>query len=389
MTEQFRIIYIIDRLGMGGAERLMVPILKHLDKKHFLPRVCFLQNQSDSSIAEKIRELGISVDFIPVRRLRNPSNIPRLIKYLRQYHADLVHTQLEFSDILGNIASKILRLPSVCTVHTLPPHEKRIRAKLRQRLFWLSHRIFCNRVIAVSEGARKYYLNISKNQPGKVKTIYNGIDPDRFITIEKSKQIKLRRELGIAEDASILITVAVLRPQKGLQYLIDALPAIIKAIPNVYYLVVGSGDYKTALVEMAENAGLKKRIIFSGMRSDIPELLSIADVFVLPTLTEALPTVLMEAMAARKPIIASDVGGVPEIISDKENGFLLPPKDPAKLAEACIELVTAPDLRKKMGDAGWKTVNKIFNIRRQVKQLEILYDELLALNGKKNEIGGC
>ena len=137
------------------------------------------------------------------------------------------------------------------------------------------------------------------------------------------ERAKVRAELGIPSDANLLTSVAVLRPQKGIQYMIRALSAILASIPNTYYLVVGDGSHRNFLMEEVNTSNLGNRVIFTGMRKDVARLLSASDVFVLPTLTEALPTVLAEAMAARLPIVASRVGGIPEMITTGQNGCLV------------------------------------------------------------------
>jgi len=173
-----------------------------------------------------------------------------------------------------------------------------------------------------------------------------------------------------------------LRPQKGVQFMIRALPAILASNPNTYYLIVGSGSHQNALLEEVDKAGVKNRVIFAGMRKDIARLLVASDIFVLPTLTEALPTVLAEAMAAKLPIIASRVGGVPEMVTDGQNGCLVEPQDVDSLANACIGLLANAENRATMSAEGWKIVNQKFNIERQVDQLRELYFDQLRAYGK-------
>ena len=382
-ARQYKIAYLIDGLSMGGAERLMVPILKHLSRDHFEPYVCALQSKEGNPLAEEIRGLGIPVECLYIKRLRDPGAIPRLMQYLRLISADLVHTQLEAANILGNISAKLLRLPSVCTIHVMPSLDVKTKTKVHQRVEWFVLRRFCNRVISVSEEARQYHIEISNTSPDHVTTIYNGIDLSAFLNMDHAHERNaVRAELGIAQDANVLVTVAVLRPPKGIQFMIRALPAILASCPNTYYLIVGDGSHHDALREEVSQAGVKERVIFAGMRKDVPRLLAASDVFVLPTLTEALPTVLAEAMAAKLPIVASQVGGIPEMIANGQNGLLLPPEDVKGLAKACTHLLENPEKRLDMGEEGWKTVNRKFSTDRQVEQLQELYLDQLRAYGK-------
>jgi glycosyltransferase involved in cell wall biosynthesis len=382
-ARKYRIAYLIDGLSMGGAERLMGPILQHLSRAHFDPYVCAMQSKDGNLLADEIRALGVPVECLDIKRLRDLDAIPRLNKYLKRVGADLVHTQLEAANILGNLSAKFLRLPSLCTIHVMPSLDVKTRTKLHQRVEWFVLRHFCNRVISVSEEARAYHIQISGSSPEQVTTIYNGIDLSAFVSMDDAKEREaVRLELNIPQDANVLVTVAVLRPPKGIQFMIRALPKVLTPHPNTYYLIVGDGPHHDALIDEADKAGVSKQVIFAGMRKDVPRLLAASDVFVLPSLTEALPTVLAEAMAARLPVIASRVGGIPEMIANGQNGLLVEPEDPASLSHACIRLLDYPNERPTMGAAGWKIVNQKFSIERQVAQLMELYLEQLQHDRK-------
>jgi glycosyltransferase involved in cell wall biosynthesis len=382
-SRKYKIAYVIDGLSMGGAERLMVPILKHLSRPNFDAYVCALQSKDGNLMADEIRALGIPVSCLEIKQLRDWNALPRLIKYLNENEVDLVHTQLEFANILGNIAARFLRLPSVCTIHVMPSLDVKAKSKLHQKLEWFVLNHFCERVISVSEEAREYHLQISGAVTSRVSTIYNGIDLSNFLSLDRElERVEVRTELSIPSDANLLTTVAVLRPQKGIEYMIRALPAVLASNPNTYYLVVGDGPHRNLLVEEANKSNVGNRVIFTGMRKDVARLLSASDVFVLPTLTEALPTVLAEAMAAKLPIVASRVGGVPEMITDGQNGYLVEPEDVKSLAQACIDLLVSPEKRTAMSAEGWKIVNQKFNIEKQVDQLEVLYLDQLHAHGK-------
>ncbi|HET6823523.1 MAG TPA: glycosyltransferase [Anaerolineales bacterium] len=382
-VQKYRIAFLIDGLSMGGAERLMVPILKHLSRAHFEPYVCAMQTKDGNPMADEIRALGVPVECLNIKHLRELDAIPRLTSYLKSTQADLVHTQLEAANILGNISAKLLRLPSVCTIHVMPSLDVKTKTKLHQKVEWFTLRHFCDRVIAVSEEARQYHVTISGAPNGQVKTIYNGIDLTTFSNMDLAQERRqIRAELGIPPEADVLVTVAVLRPPKGIQFLIRAMPAILASHSKAYYLIVGSGSHRDALVEEVSRAGVNERVIFAGMRKDVPRLLAASDIFVLPTLTEALPTVLAEAMAARLPIIASRVGGIPEMIAEGQNGILIEPEDQESLSRVCIRLLKHQEERAAMGAEGWMIVNQKFSIQRQVEQLKDLYVEQLRAYGK-------
>ena len=382
-VRKYNVAYLIDGLSMGGAERLMVPILKYLSRTDFDPYVCALQSKDGNPMADEIRTLGIPVDCLGIKNLRDLDAIPRLIKYLKHIDADLVHTQLEMANVLGNISAKLLRTPSVCTIHVLPSLDVKTKTKLHQKVEWFVLRHFCNRVISVSEEARQHHIEISGASPHQVRTIYNGIDLSAFLSLDGARErAAVREELGIPLAANVLTTVAVLRPPKGIQFMIRALPAVLASSPDAYYLIVGDGSHRKALMEEASRAGVSERVIFAGMRKDVPRLLAASDVFILPSLTEALPTVLAEAMALRLPIVATRVGGTPEMVTEGENGFLVEPEAVTLLAAACIQLLNDPEKRAAMGSQGWETVQRKFNIQRQVDELKQLYLHQIQAYGK-------
>lgn len=366
---------------MGGAERLTVPFIQNLAKEGFQLRVCVLQERHGNHFARVLAQMGIPVDRVPVKNLRDLTAIPRLVRYLRSHEANLVHTQLEFSNTLGNIAAKLLRLPSLCTLHTIDNFARRSKSRLRQSVMLWSLRNFCDKVITVSEELRKHHLAYGKTAPASVITLYNGIDQSHPVTGTQEKLGKLRAEFGIPQDAPLLLTVAVLREPKGIQYMLEALPQILDAVPETRYLIAGDGSHRNALENISEQLQISNRVIFAGYREDVQDLLSISDVFVLPTLTEALPTVLAEAMSARLPIIASAVGGVPEMVTDQLNGILVPPSDVEKLASACIRLLTNKPEAQQMGEQGLIIAATKFDIQKQAHQLGMVYRELLEAQG--------
>ena len=369
------ILWIIDGLGPGGAESLMVPLLSSLKERNVESRVCVLQVKSGNPIGEELRKLGVPVDLLPIKNLRNPLDLFRLVKYIRQHRPDVIHTQLETSDALGTIAARLLNIPSVSTLHTLEQPSTRKRKRWRNMLRWNSLNMFANRVIAVSEVAHRHYISLGFRSE-KIITLYNGIDIKRFRTEHLPSKTDI---YGLPNDSTVITTVAVLREPKGIQYMLHALPDMINKVPNLYYAVVGDGPYHQNLEQLASSLGIKDRVVFMGYRSNIPEILAASDVFVLPTLVDALPTVLFEAMAAGLPIIVSNVGGVPEIVEDEVNGLLIPPADPASLATACIRLLLDEALCNRLSSAARATVASRFDVGQQAGFLLALYNQMVTI----------
>lgn len=383
MDKNRPIVWMIDSLGPGGAEQLLPTILKRLKDAGFNIRICALQCRLGNPIASELERIGLPVDLVPIPNLRHPLNLFRILYYLRTHRPIIVHTQLEFANVLGTIAAKILGIPTVATLHTLDTFAERKFSLWRLRLRWFVLRIFCDQIIAVSEKTRTYHVQSGKLNSDKVITLYNGVDISRFQNINESQKMKIRQTFNLPLDNPIIITVAVLRELKGVQNMIRALPSIFEQFPNAQYLIVGDGAYGASLRDLASTLGIQDRVTFAGHRTDIPALLACSDLFVLPTLKDALPTVLIEALAAEKPVIASAVDGVPEIIENGVNGLLVPPDDPSSLAKACLQIMKNKEQTKQLILAGSEIVQQRFSIIIQIEKLSKVYEELTTSHGKQ------
>jgi glycosyltransferase involved in cell wall biosynthesis len=231
--------------------------------------------------------------------------------------------------------------------------------------------------VAVSEFARHEYLEDFGLYPSKVVTIHNGIDVERF-RARPGMRAAARSELGIPPSVPLAITVAVLRGPKGIDDMLAAMPAAVERIPDLHYLVVGEGPARHDLERLVSEHGLDDRVIFAGNRSDVPGMLSAADVFVLPSHTEALPTAVAEAMAAGLPVVATRVGGIPEMV-DRDTGILVEPGDRCGLAIAVGDILAASDMGRSLGERGAQRAEQHFEIRRQARQLVSEYRKLIPL----------
>src|SRR5436190_7709583 len=271
MDNKRPVIWMIDGLGPGGAEQLMPTILKHLMQTGLNLRVCALQVKHGNPIGSELERLGLPIDLILIPNLRHPLNLFRILRYLKLHNPELLHTQLEFSDILGTIAAKILRIPTVSTLHTLDVSEETGTATWRLKLRWLILRCFTNQIIAVSEKTRFHHLQVAGLPAAKLVKLYNGVELSRFGRITDEEIVKIKQALNLPSNKRIITTVAVLREPKGIQFMLQAFPTILQKIPNAHYLIVGDGVYKNPLIELVKSLGLQKSVTFAGHRTDIPD----------------------------------------------------------------------------------------------------------------------
>lgn len=376
-TPPLRVLFLIDSLGHGGAEHLLAAYLRHFPDLNVTAEVCALQERSGNPLAEPIRRLGVPVHTLGVTRLRQRDAYPRVGRAVDAAKPDLIHAQLEFATILGGLAAHRRSIPMISTLHTIGKPDPLTREALRFGLEAWALRRFTDRVVAVSEFARRQYLTDLGLSDDRVVTIHNGIEIGRFQSTP-DVGTAARSDLGIPPDVPLAVTVAVLRPPKGIDDMLAAMPEVLECQPDLHYLIVGEGPARHDLERLVSEHGLDERVIFAGNRSDVPRMLAAADVFVLPSHTEALPTAVAEAMAAGLPVVATRVGGIPEMV-DRKTGILVEPGDQHGLALAVGDILAEPDRGRELGERGAQRAEQDFDIRRQTRRLVDEYRQLVPL----------
>jgi glycosyltransferase involved in cell wall biosynthesis len=375
-------LHLIDSLGPGGAEQMLVTNLRRLPALGIDSEVCALQERDGNPIAAEIAALEVPVRTLTIRRLRQRDAYGQVRTAIAAADPDIVHTHLEFADVLGTLAARSLGIPTISTQHVIGTPTPRTKAALRFRLSAWVLRRYGHRVIAVSEGARLDHLETARLAPGRIITIHNGIEVERFATVPPGTRERVRSEFGIAPSAPLIVTVAVLRKPKGIQHALGALALLRRHHPTVRYLVVGDGPHRSALEQLAAEHGLEKTVVFAGSRADVPNMLAAGDIFMLPSLTEALPTVLAEAAAAGLPIVATTVGGIPEMAVHGSSAVLVAPGDEPALTDALSRLISNPRQAAAMGKAGRRIVRERFDVCRQASVLAEEYRHLIATKGR-------
>jgi glycosyltransferase involved in cell wall biosynthesis len=302
---------------------------------------------------------------------------------LKELSIDIVHTHLTRSTLLGILATRRMERTQLCaTVHNVIFHQTRGRMSPRERLMRIAIRTAfprADRIIAVSEEvahAVQFYTGIP---PERITTIPNGIDPERF-RLEESRG-ELRQKLGFPLDRSVVVSIGRLTHQKGYPHLLDAL-ALIPPAERPLALIVGDGPERHALKAKAAAMQLTHDVCFLGIRHDVPALLAAADAFILASLWEGLPLVLLEAMATGLPSVVTPVGENPKVIESGKSGLVVPVADAHALAEALCRLLREPMLRERMGQAARQRFERHFSLRKFVEAHEFLYEEMLTARPK-------
>jgi len=396
VNTHIKVIHIITRLDMGGSAQNTLFTALHHDPQRY--SVCLIKGSTAESamteaetqlVDEKLRtakEQGIEVvDLRPLVRRISPFNDVKafisIFRFLRRLKPDIVHTHTSKAGILGRLAACIARVPIIIHTphgHVFYGHFGRSLSKIFLQMEKLLGRITHHQIGLTPEEGNDY-LRLSVSKPSNTSVIHSGVDIHRFIEGAKQRTRK-SKELGIPADSLVIGYVGWLIPIKGVTHLVNAMARVVEQHPKSILVLVGKGDEKgeeeIKLKEQVERAGLADKVRFLGWRPDVDEIMGCFDIFVLPSLNEGMGRVLVEAMAAGLPIVASRVGGIPDLVKDGRNGLLVPPADASALAKAISDLLAEKKNRNRMGKAG-KKMCRPYSAKAMVEQIDDLYKELL------------
>lgn len=300
---------------------------------------------------EKTR--GVAANLI--RRIRPTM---QLVSLMRRLQTQIVYANGAYSFLAAVGAAKLLRVPIIWIEHnTTLPNSRVLGQMIRQ----------ADHIIAVTNVIRDQFVSLVPKAQTKLTVIYNGVDPDEFRTAD-APSLHARAAFGWSEQNMIVGTVSRLAPEKGVNYFVEAAAIVLREFPTARFLVVGEGEEREKLRTEIERLEIRDWVCLAGFREDVPELLSTMDVFVLASLEEAFPISILEAMAAARPVVATDVGGVREAVIDGETGFVVPPRDAGALARAVSDLLRDDQKRRAFGQAGRTRVVEHFTLAQMAEE---------------------
>lgn len=371
---------LIDSLNWGGAETLLAEYAVGAERAGIEVSVAHLADRPGAH--HRLRDLGIEPALIPVSGLLSRTGRRRVRDHLAAVDPDLVHTHLGHSDVYGGLAARSLGIPAVATLHTMAEPEG-LRERTKERLMGLARRHCAQRVIAVSDALRGAYLARRWDTADRVVTVRNGILGE----VRSGAGARVRSELGISEDDLIVGMVSVLRAGKGHDIAARAVADLRERFPRLRLLVLGTGPDREEISRQLEPLG--DTAVMTGHRDDVLEVIDAMDVLIHPSLIDALPTALIEAMAASTPVIATAVGGIPEIVVPGQTGVLIgPPPTSAGLAAALEPLLADPGLRRSFGEAGRARFIAEFTVDSWMRRLLPVYEDAIAdADGRRRSDG--
>jgi len=371
------IIFVHSFLPVGGAETLRKTVVKEFLKKNVQFRICLIKGGGE--IASELNSFGINIDILGrSNSIYNPFTTVALALYFLRNRPEIVHSSQFNSNFHTRIAARIARVPVViCEEHGLY-FWKDWWHRLLDRL--LVH--WCDKTIAVSEAVKKFNIENIGIPSEKIKVLHNCIDTDMFQSIKQSNFSSIRSELGLLESDFVFGHIGTMRHEKNHDILLKAFADMKKKYP-CKLLLIGDGPLHKEIVKLTKRLGIAADVIFTGIRNDIPSILKALDVFVFPSRNEALGIALLEAMFVGLPVIGTNVGGIPEIISDRETGLLVPNEDCGCLSNAMLELYENATLRGKLGRAAQQYVTENHDPAAYADQMLTMYDEILREKGSR------
>ncbi len=368
------ILFFIQGLQFGGLEKMVCDLAINLKRQK--NEVIFCCYDELGFFHNVLKSQNIQVHYLKRKQgidIHYPFKLASLIKNKK---VDIIHAHNATAWFYAFWASILSKIPLVYT-----EHDRSFPTPLRLKFLHYFFGKYTHAVVAVSKAVKH---NLEKYEHIKnIKVIYNGIDPILFYPPTAEEKILKKKQLGLNADNFVLGNVGRMDYWKNQRILIEILPDLKKVFPNIKLVFVGGGDEEDNLKKLALEKKVENDVLFLGKRCDVNEILKAFDLFVFPSLTEGLPLVVIEAMATGLPIIASPVGGIPELIIDDKNGFLVSPTSKSEIKSAIIKLIENQDLRIKMGQIGRKIFESNFSLPQMVRNYLKIYENLL----ERKELG--
>ncbi|MGA1840810.1 MAG: glycosyltransferase family 4 protein [bacterium] len=362
--------------SIGGTATYLLTLIKHIDQSRLnIQIVC-----NNEEFCNLFKSEGITAHLLEkAGRGRYLKAIRCITRLIRENDIDIlnIHDGGAVS-FIGRVAALITGKITISTIHIYAGEwgKKRLWFVLKEKFFEYITRPLVKKYIAVSNARKEELIRKGINE-SKISVIQNGVDYDLFSNVQNKNKGDFRKEFSINDSDTIIALIGHLGIEKGHIFFLQSAKIILENNNAVRFVVVGDGYLKDELIGKTRDIGIEEHVIFTGFRNDIPNIIKSIDILVLPSINEGMPMVILEAMSASKPVVASNVGGIPEMIVDGETGYLVPPCDINRLAEALIRLVNDPKKMKDFGNAGFKRVKILFTAEQMASKTRDLFESLI------------
>lgn len=372
MAAHIRVLHLLVTTSPGGGPKHVYDLIRHLPRGEF---DVVVTAPRDGVFFDRFCELGVETVELPLGRL-GVRHLPRTIRLMRDEGIDVVHTHGKGAGLFGRLAARALHLPAVHTFHGIHYSSysvsgQRLYLALERRLSRMSHAIIN---VSASQEAEGLALKLFRRDQSVV--VVNGVDLDEMARVVRESPVR-REQLGLTADDFVLGCVSRWDPVKRFEVLLQAARRLTSRIPRLALVLVGGGGEEARIRRLVGETGLQDRVIFTGFLGTPPRVYGALDLYVATSLKEGLPLAPLEAMAAGLAIVATDVPGHRDVIVRGETGLLVPPEDPASLAEAIAMLAADPDWRQQMGRAGRQRVAEQFTVQHMAERTAAVYRHAL------------
>jgi len=366
-----RVLMLTVGFGVGGAEQLILATAPRLSEAGFEVTVAALKGSGP--IARELEACGVRCVTFGGRGRGDVRVLTRLLRFLRAEPVSILHSHLFPANLAARLAGRAAGVPIVITSH----HDTHVWGRPHHRFLERLTAGLSDRVVACSDAVRRYVVECYGLPPGKVVTLRNAIVVPA-LRHDEAARARLRVGLGAGPADRLIGTLGRLEePKKGLSVFLRAASLVLRQCPEARFALVGEGPARRGLERLAAREGVAERTVFAGERRDVIDLLSAFDLFVQPSRWEGFGLTVLEAMAAGRAVVASSVGGIPEIVRDGRDGLLVPPGDALRLADGILRTLGDPDLAARLGRSGRERVEASFGIDGLVRDTAALYHELL------------
>ncbi|MGD8686453.1 MAG: glycosyltransferase family 4 protein [Syntrophobacterales bacterium] len=371
---RIRVLYVVENTSFGGGERGFAQLATGLDQQRFQTA---LAAHPGGVLEEIARRAGIPFFPLDMSRKVNFGTVSKLSRLISDNRIHIVHSMGARADFFARLACRRqLSTAVVCTVAMLV--EGFDVGPLRKTVYKITDRYsarYVTRYITVSRALKDRLVREYGIPPDKISIIYNGVELDQYDSNLYAPE-EARRSLSIRNNYPVIGTIGRLTYQKGFSYFLEAAKRVYLQKKQVQFVIVGDGNEEARLKQLADSLGISNVCTFAGLRFDIAHLLSAFDVFVLSSILEGLPRIVIEAMAMQRPIVASDIDGVREQLRHNETGLLVPPADPKALAKAILSILDDQQKAEHLGRAARKAAEQMFDLRHTLAKVARIYMNL-------------
>ncbi|MGK7905036.1 MAG: glycosyltransferase family 4 protein [Hormoscilla sp.] len=377
------VLHIQKVANIAGSENHLLTLLPRLKESGYEPTMLVLTDRHDhpSSFLNEMQSLGIQTEVMPILGDLNPRLISRLVNFIQQKNYAIVHTHLLHADLYGALAARLAQVQWVISTHH---NDDKFRRHIPWRWAIAWNMKLMDRVICISENVKQFSQKIEQISSNKITVIPYGLNPDSV----KQDRSWLEK-FGWSNDVPVLGIVARLTEQKGHTTLLKAMSEVVRQFPTVQLVIIGDGELRQELQELVNQLSIAQQVYFLGYRENAAGMMAGFDIFVHPSRWEGFGLVFLEAMTASLPIVATQVGSIPEIVRQGETGLLVPVDDPTALAHAICRLLSDRTLARKMGRTGRDRLEKNFTVAAMVERTCRLYKHLALHNDGMMRAANC